>query len=113
MQLLHNPRCSKSREALAALEAAGQQPQVRLYLQEPLSAAEVGSLLAQLGLPALGLVRQKEALWAELTRDGVPDEAGIIALLAAHPKLIERPVLIHQGRAAIGRPLGQILALLD
>jgi arsenate reductase len=113
MKLLHNPRCSKSREALAALEEAGHQPEVWRYLDEPLDEAQIRELLAQLQLPALALVRVKEALWQELSQGRTLTEAQIIALLASHPKLIERPILIHNGKAAIGRPLDKILALLN
>jgi arsenate reductase len=113
MKLLHNPRCSKSREALAALEEAGHQPEVWRYLDEPLDEAQIRQLLAQLQLPALALVRVKEDLWRELSQGQTLSEAQIIALLASHPKLIERPILIHNGKAAIGRPLDKILALLN
>lgn len=112
MQLLHNPRCSKSREALAALENAGHQPQVWRYLDEPLTAAQIRELLAQLGITPLALVRTKEDLWRELSAGQSLSDDAIIDLMATHPQLIERPILIHNGKAAIGRPLENILALL-
>ncbi|WP_157671045.1 arsenate reductase (glutaredoxin) [Chitinibacter sp. GC72] len=112
MKLLHNPRCSKSREALTALEEAGHTPEVWRYLDEPLSEEQIRELLAQLGLAPLALVRCKEELWSELSLGKTFCDDEIIALLASHPKLIERPILIHNGKAAIGRPLDNILALL-
>jgi arsenate reductase len=112
MILLHNPRCSKSREALTALEARGLIFEVRRYLDEPLNHAEISQLLAQLDLPPLALVRQKEDVWRELSAGRTFSDAELIALLAEHPKLIERPILIHQGRAAIGRPLENLFAIL-
>ncbi|QKJ67607.1 arsenate reductase [Deefgea piscis] len=112
MQLLHNPRCSKSREALSELNALGHSPEVRLYLENALSADEITALLAMLDIAALDLVRQKEPLWAELCQGRVLSAAEIIEHLAAHPQLIERPVLIHQGKAAIGRPFARLLTIL-
>nr|WP_314898848.1 arsenate reductase (glutaredoxin) [uncultured Deefgea sp.] len=112
MQLLHNPRCSKSREALAALEALAHTPSIRRYLDDPLSEAEVIELLSQLNLSPLELVRQKEELWRELSEGKIMTDADIIDVLVRHPKLIERPILIHQNKAAIGRPLARILSIL-
>ncbi len=113
MQLLHNPRCSKSREALAALEERGHAPTIRRYLEEPLSAAEVIELLSQLNISPLDLVRQKEELWRELSAGKILTDADIIDLLVRHPKLIERPILIYENQAAIGRPLENLLKLLN
>ncbi|WP_293933265.1 arsenate reductase (glutaredoxin) [Iodobacter sp.] len=113
MQLLHNPRCSKSREVLAALTAKDLQPEIIDYLKQPLDEAQIRQLLNQLGISALALVRSKETLWQEQYAEQALDEAAIIAVLAKHPKLIERPILIYQGRAAIGRPLENIFTLLD
>ncbi|QLI80106.1 arsenate reductase (glutaredoxin) [Chitinibacter fontanus] len=113
MKLLHNPRCSKSREALAALQDAGHTPEVWRYLDESLTEPQIRELLAQLGIAPLALVRTKEELWRELSSDKTLSDDDIIALLASHPKLIERPILTHNGKAAIGRPLENILALLD
>ncbi|WP_348945169.1 arsenate reductase (glutaredoxin) [Chitinibacter sp. FCG-7] len=112
MKLLHNPRCSKSREALAALEDAGHTPEVWRYLDEPLTEQQIRELLAQLGIAPLALVRTKEELWRELSSGKALSDDDIIALMASHPKLIERPILINKGKAAIGRPLENILALL-
>lgn len=112
MILLHNPRCSKSREALAALEALGHTPTVRRYLDEPLSKTEIIELLGQLQLTPLQLVRQKESIWPELAAGKNLSDDDIINLLVQHPKLIERPILIHQQRAAIGRPFENIAKLL-
>ncbi|AZN36270.1 arsenate reductase (glutaredoxin) [Iodobacter ciconiae] len=113
MKLLHNPRCSKSREALAVLIAKGFQPEIIDYLAHPLDEAAIRALLTQLGAAPIALVRTKEALWLEQFAQASLDNDAIIAALAAHPKLIERPILIHQNRAAIGRPIENILTLLD
>jgi arsenate reductase (glutaredoxin) len=113
MKLLHNPRCSKSREALAALIAKGLSPEMIDYLAHPLDEAAIRILIAQLGIAPLALVRTKEAIWQEQFAKATLDDEAIITALATHPKLIERPILIHQNRAAIGRPLENILTLLD
>ncbi len=107
----HNPRCSKSRQTLALLHERGLSPVIRLYLQDPPSEAELRSALAALGLPALGLLRTGEALFKELGLTTDMDEATLIAAMAAHPSLIERPLVLHDGRAALGRPPEAVLDL--
>ena len=111
----HNPRCSKSREAMAWLAGRGVTPVVRDYLGDPPTPAEVAELLGQLGGDPRRLVRFKEAQAGELglSPDDERPASEWAALLAAHPKLIERPVLVVGGRAAIGRPLEALEALLD
>src|SRR5690606_26232934 len=103
--LWHNPRCGTSRNTLALLQARGLQPEIRLYLQLPPTRDE----LVALRLPAGQLLRWKDA--PELPRTLA--DAAILDLLAARPALIERPVLLHAGRAAIGRPPEAVLHLLD
>lgn len=111
--LYHNPRCSKSREALSALQDLGHTPEVVLYLETPPDAATLTTLLAKLNLPARGLLRTKETEYAELgLADTALNDEQIIAAMVAHPKLIERPIAVVGERAAIGRPLDHILALL-
>lgn len=113
LTLIHNNRCSKSREALALLEQQGHQPTIRHYLTEPLSVDEISNLLKQLEISARQLIRTKEDLYQELALDNpLLSEAELIAVMAAHPKLIERPILSNGHRAVIGRPPEQILALL-
>lgn len=111
--LYHNPRCSKSREALTALQDLGHAPEVVLYLETPPDAATLTTLLHKLNIPARALLRHKEAAYTEL---GLADETlsteQIINAMVNHPKLIERPIAIIGERAAIGRPLDNILALL-
>lgn len=113
MEYWHNPRCTKSREALALLREKGVEPDVREYLKDLLSADEIGSAIAKLGLSsARELMRTKEAVYKELGLKDVTDESALIAAMVEHPKLIERPVLIHGEKAAIGRPPEQILRAL-
>lgn len=111
--LYHNPRCSKSRQALALLQEKGQQPEIKLYLESPPSAAELKSLLAKLGLSARDLLRKGEDAYKELNlRDEKLTEAALIKAMVNNPKLIERPVAIKGDKAVVGRPPENVLALL-
>lgn len=110
MEYWHNPRCSKSREALALLEQHGVRPTIRDYLKEPPSADEISAVISRLRLgSARDLMRTKEAVYKELDLKSVEDEAALVKAMADNPKLIERPILIHGERAAIGRPVENIL----
>lgn len=113
-RLYHNARCSKSRGALELLEARGLAPEVVFYLDTPPSADELRALLALLGLPARQLLRTGEPEFKELRLDDPSlDDTALIAAMAAHPRLIERPVFVHSGRAVIARPPEKVLELLD
>jgi arsenate reductase (glutaredoxin) len=103
----HNPRCGKSRATLALLQAAGITPQIRLYLQDPPSLTELQTALTALGQPATVLLRRKDA---PKGLADAPDDA-ILAALAATPALIERPLVLHGSRAALGRPPEAVLTL--
>ena len=110
--LLHNPRCSKSRTARALLEARGIAFTERRYLEDPLSLAELYELAARLGRPPREWSRRGEEAW---TAAGLADDASddaILRAMAAHPVLIERPILVRGRRAAVGRPPERILDLL-
>ena len=108
----HNPRCSKSREALALLEDAGVTLEVRPYLEEPPTVAELLELQAKLDLPAIAMMRTKEALFRELGLKKDMAEARLIDAMAAHPRLIERAVVINGPRAVIARPPERALDVL-
>ncbi|AEF21486.1 arsenate reductase (glutaredoxin) [Pseudomonas fulva] len=111
--LYHNPRCSKSRAALQLLEERDLQPTVVLYLDTPPSAAQLREVLNKLGMPARQLLRSGEDEYRELNlADSTLDEDALIAAMVAHPRLIERPILIAGDRAVIGRPPENILELL-
>ncbi len=113
LTLWHNPRCSKSRAALAALEARGAAPAVRRYLDDPPDAVEIARVLALLGLPAHALLRRGEPEYAALGLSPETPEAALVAAMASHPRLIERPVAIGARRAVIGRPPERVLELLE
>ncbi|PJJ99515.1 arsenate reductase (glutaredoxin) [Lysobacteraceae bacterium NML91-0213] len=112
--LYHNPRCSKSRAALALLQARGIEPRVVQYLDTPPDAATLHHVVAALGKPARALLRTGEEEYAALgLADPGLDDARVIAAMAAHPRLIERPILVRGERAVIGRPPERVLELLD
>lgn len=113
VRIYHNNRCSKSRATLALLEARGGEVEVINYLDNPPTAAELAGLLKKLGMPARGLLRTGEAEYQSLGLDNPAlDDAALISAMAAHPKLIERPIVVANGKAAIGRPPEAVLAIL-
>ena len=111
--IFHNPRCSKSRETLKLLQDKGVTPTVVEYLKTPPTAAELGDILSKLGLSPRDLMRRKEAEYkaAGLDEAGLSD-GELIAAMIATPKLIERPIVLANGKAALGRPPEAVLAIL-
>jgi arsenate reductase len=108
-----NPRCSKSRAALELLRERGIDPEVRDYLHQPPTIAELQDLMSRLGTGARSLLRSGEAEYAALGLDDPSlDDAALLAAMAAHPRLIERPIFINGARAIIGRPPERVLELL-
>ena len=113
LTLYHNPRCSKSRGALELLEQRGLAPTVVRYLETPLDAAQLRSLLAKLGLSARQLLRTGEDEYKTLNlADPSLSEEQLVAAIAQHPKLMERPILEAGGKAIIGRPPENVLEIL-
>jgi arsenate reductase len=110
--LYHNPRCSKSRQALALLEERGAEVSVRRYLDEPLSEEELRDLMSRLDADGEALVRTKEAEWKEVEDTDLQDQEQVISALVRYPKLLERPIADDGKRAVIGRPPEDVLALL-
>jgi arsenate reductase len=111
--LYHNPRCSKSREALALLRERGLNPEVMLYLETPPSVAELKAVLSKLKLSPRDLLRTKEALYAELGLENTRlTDAALLKAMVDNPVLIERPILVSGKRAVIGRPPERILEIL-
>lgn len=111
--IYHNPRCGKSRQTLELLTQKGMEPEVIDYLAAPLDTAQLSALLGLLGMEPRGLMRRKEAVYREL---GLDEESlsreDLIAAMAANPILIERPIVVTNGKAAIGRPPEAVLAIL-
>jgi len=111
--IYHNPRCSKSRQTLELLRSRGLEPRIIEYLKTPPSPDELDRLLALLGLEPRGLMRTKEPEYRTLGLDdpGLPRQA-LIEAMHRHPKLIERPIVVANGRAALGRPPERVLEIL-
>ncbi len=116
--LYHNPRCSKSRAALALLEAQGIAPKIILYLEQPPAATTLKHLLHLLGKTPRELMRHGEAIYRELNLDDPAlTETQLIEAMTMHPTLIERPIAVVEDggetRAIIGRPPEAILDILE
>jgi len=113
VRILHNPRCSKSRATLALLQQHGISPEITLYLEKPPSARELADICRMLGLAPRQLLRSGEAEYAELglAHPGLSNQQ-LLQAMHEHPHLIERPIVISQGKAAIGRPPEAVLAIL-
>ncbi len=111
-KIYHNPRCSKSRQTLALLQENGHNPQIITYLDNTPTADEISAILKMLGMTsARELMRTGESIYKELGLKHVDDEKKLIAAMVENPKLIERPIVIKGGRAAIGRPPESVLDL--
>jgi arsenate reductase len=113
MKIYHNPRCSKSRQTLALIRAAGVEPEIIEYLNEPPSVEELDDLLKKLRLEPRDIIRKGEAEYKELQlkdRELGRDEA--LRLLVKHPKLIERPIVVKGRNAVLGRPPENVKQLL-
>ena len=113
MRYYHNPRCSKSRQALELLRVRGLSPELIAYIDNPPDAATLRVLLGKLGIAPRALMRTGEAVYAELgLEDASLDDQALIDAMVAHPILIERPIFEHGDRAVIGRPPERVLELL-
>lgn len=113
VQIWHNPRCSKSREAMKFLEESGIEAEVVNYLEAELDEAMIKSLLLKLDIDAIDLMRTGEDIYKELKLDKVGDEGVLIRAMSRFPKLIQRPIVIKGNRAVIGRPLEKIVEFLN
>lgn len=112
--IYHNPKCSKSRETLTLLEARNIEPEIVKYLDETLTVEQLKILYAQLGIEQVrAMMRTKEALYKELDlgNPSLSDEQ-LIEAMVANPKLIERPIVVANGKARHGRPPEQVLEIL-
>ena len=113
VQILHNPRCSKSRTTLQLLQDNGVDPEVVLYLETPPDAAQLAAILRKLGMSPRELMRKGQSEYKEMGLDDLQlsDEALIEAMLKS-PILIERPIVLANQKAAIGRPPESVLEIL-
>lgn len=112
LTIYHNPRCSKSREALALLRERGLEPSVIEYLKTPPSATDLRVLVKKLGLKPEELVRKGEEIFKTKYAGRVLSDAQWTEALAEDPILIERPIVVSGEKAVVGRPPGRVLELL-
>ena len=112
MIIYHNPRCSKSRQTFQLCEEAGEELEVVEYLKTPLDEVALKDLLKKLDKPAHEVVRTKEEVYEQLNLSGDSTEEEIIAAIIKYPVLLERPIVVKEDRAVIGRPPENVKALL-
>lgn len=112
LKIYHNPRCRKSREALAYLNDQKMSVEVINYLQNPLEEEELKNVLAQLQIPALDLIRKNEAIWKTDFKGKDWEEEALIKAMLEHPKLMERPIISNGKSAVIARPIEKLHSFL-
>jgi len=110
MKIYHNPKCSKSRQTLAIVEEETSAFEIVEYLKNPLSAKEITVLLSQLNIKPIELVRTQETIWKENYKGKELTEIEIINAMAENPKLIERPIVVKNNKAVLGRPPENVLS---
>lgn len=112
MKIYHNPRCSKSRQGLAILEEANLNFETIKYLNTPISKEELTEIISLLNISPIQLVRKNEAIWKENFKGKELTDDQIILAMVKNPKLIERPIVINNGKAVLGRPPELIKSIL-
>ena len=112
IKIYHNPRCTKSRQGLEVLEKSGEQFEIVKYLENIPTKEELRKVLGYLNIPAENLVRKNEAIWKKNYRGKKLSQEEILDAMIQYPKLIERPIVIKDNRAVIGRPTERIYDLL-
>ncbi|MFS4415675.1 arsenate reductase (glutaredoxin) [Maribacter sp. 2307ULW6-5] len=110
--IYHNPRCRKSREGLALLENSGKEFEVIRYLEDTPSKETIERILKLLNVKPIALIRKNEAIWKAHYKGKALNDEEIVQAMVDHPKLMERPVVIHQDKAVIGRPKERIEDIL-
>lgn len=113
IKIYHNPRCRKSREGLAVLENSGKEFEVVKYLEEVPTKEELREVISCLGITPENLVRKNEAIWKEKFRNRLLSDEEILDAMINYPKLIERPIVINNGIAVIGRPINNIETIIS
>lgn len=110
--IYHNARCKKSREGLELVKNSGQEFQVREYLKEPLSEAELKEILSKLNYAPIQLIRTNEKLWKEEYKNKDLSDKELVNVMVKNPKLIERPIVATNNTAVVGRPDSKIKDIL-
>lgn len=112
MILYHNARCAKSREALNLLKEKDYDPEIVEYMKEPLTPNELQEIIDKLEISPEELVRKKEKIWKEEFADKELIDDEIVLAMIENPQLMERPILVHEGKAAVGRPPEKLLEIV-
>lgn len=113
MKIYHNARCRKSREGLELLKNSGQEFEIREYLKEPVSEEELKNLLKMLGMAPIELVRTEEKIWKEEYKKRDLSDLELIRVMVENPKLIQRPIVVKNNQAVMGRPASKISELIN
>lgn len=112
MKIYHNPRCGKSREGLAILQESKLPFEIINYIETPLSTAELTEIIKLLDIPPIDLVRKNETIWKDNYKGKNLSDSEIITAMVKNPKLIERPIVINNNKAVVGRPPELIKSIL-
>jgi arsenate reductase len=112
MKIYHNPRCSKSRQGLAILKESGKDFEIIDYLKNPVTYKELEDIIDKLGISPIELIRKNEAVWKQEFKGKDLTNKELIEAMCAHPKLIERPIVIKGEKGVIGRPPEKIRDLV-
>ena len=112
IKIYHNPRCKKSREGLAILEKSNKKFEIVRYLDDIPSAETLSEMIKLLKITPIQLIRKTESIWKEHFKGKELSDAKIIEAMISNPKLIERPIVINNNKAVIGRPLENIISIL-
>jgi len=112
IQIFHNPRCSKSRQALAILEDSKKDFEVIKYLDDKLNTKQLKEIISKLDIKPINLVRKNEAIWKSEYKGKTLSDLQIIEAMVANPKLIERPIVVNKNKALVGRPPESILNII-
>lgn len=104
LKIYHNPRCSKSRQGLAIVEASGEEFEIVKYLDNPPSYIELAAILGKLNLKPIELIRKNESIWKEQFKGKELSDEELIEAMISNPKLIERPIVVKDNKAVLGRP---------
>jgi len=110
--IYHNPRCSKSRQCLALLEEKKEDLNIVKYLETPFTEDELKNVIQLLRISPIDLVRKNEAIWKENFKDKEIIDEELISIMCQNPKLIERPIVIKDSKAVIGRPPEKVIDIL-
>ena len=113
MKIYHNPRCSKSRQALTILNEKNIEFEIVEYLKDNLSISELEIIIEKLEINPISLVRKNESIWKEKYKGKNLSDKEIVQAMAENPKIIERPIVINEKRAILGRPPENILKIID